>query len=232
MVLAAGLGTRMRPITEMLPKPLVKVFGKTLLDYGLDCLAKQGVGRAVVNVHYLADQMEAHLEQRKDIGIIISDEREELLDSGGGIKKALGHFDDRPFFLLNSDSFWLEGSTSNLSLLNDHWDGDKMDMLLLLSPMTNAIGFNGSGDFDMAPGGELKRRPEKKIASFAYAGAAILHPRIFTETPDGPFSLNLLFDRAIESGRLHGCRMNGLWLHVGTPDAIGEAEAAIAKSAA
>jgi MurNAc alpha-1-phosphate uridylyltransferase len=232
IVLAAGLGSRMRPITESLPKPLVRVCGKPLLDYGLDCLARKSVKKAVVNVHYLADEIEAYLAERKDIEVVFSDERQRLLDSGGGVKKALGQLGKQPFFLLNSDSFWLEGSTPNLSLLENCWDEEKMDMLLLLSPMTNAIGFSGSGDFDMMPDGILKRRAERKIAAFAYAGAAIIHPRIFTDTPDEPFSLNLLFNKAIEEERLYGCRMNGLWLHVGTPDAIAEAEAAIAKSAA
>lgn len=232
MVLAAGLGTRMQPITDTLPKPLVRVFGKTLLDYGLDALNNAGVSSAVVNVHYLADQIKDHVSQRKSPEVIISDETGALLDSGGGIKNALGKLGTDPFYLLNADSFWLEGTTPNLDHLANTFDPDQMDILLLLSSITNAIGYHGNGDFDMDSDGSLKRRSEKKIAPFAYAGAAILHPRIFENTPEGPFSLNMLFDRAIENGRIYGVRMEGLWLHVGTPDAIQEAEQAIAKSAA
>jgi MurNAc alpha-1-phosphate uridylyltransferase len=232
MVLAAGLGKRMRPITDTIPKPLVRVFGKALLDYGLDALVTARVKKTVVNTHYLGEQIEAHLANRSSPEIILSDERDQLLDSGGGVKKALDHFGNEPFYLLNADSFWLEGIKPNLELLANTFDESKMDIILLLSGYTNAIGYNGSGDFEMASDGRLERRTEKKMSPFAYAGAAIFHPRIFTDTPDGPFSLNLLFDRAIESGRLYGARMEGLWLHVGTPDAIAEAEQAIAQSAA
>ena len=232
MVLAAGLGKRMRPITDSKPKPLVQVFGKTLLDYGLDDLERQGVSRAVVNVHYLADQMERHLAERHKRKIILSDEREKLMDSGGGVKKALPDLGENPFFLINADSFWLEGITPNLKLLVQTFDPEKMDMLLLLSGMISAIGYNGKGDFDMDPEGRLKRRTEKKMAPFAYSGAAIIHPRVFENSPDEAFSLNLLFDQAIEKGRLFGIRMEGVWLHVGTPQAILDAEEAIALSAA
>jgi MurNAc alpha-1-phosphate uridylyltransferase len=232
IILAAGLGTRMRPITDAIPKPLVKVAGKTLLDYSLDSLHRQGIEKVVVNVHYLGEQIKSHLANYDRAQIMISDESEKLLDSGGGIKNALKHFGGEPFFVLNSDSFWLEGSIDNLALLHQVWDNSKMDILLLLSPLNTAVGFGGNGDFDMMADGILRRRTERKIAAFAYAGAAIVHPRLFADTPDGPFSLNLLFDRAIGAGRLHGCRMNGLWLHVGTPEAIGEAEIAIARSAA
>lgn len=232
MVLAAGLGTRMRPITDTKPKPLVRVFGKTLLDYGLDALEKADVSSAIVNVHYLGDQIESHVAERSSPSILISDERSELLDSGGGAKKALAQLGPDPFYLLNADSFWLEGSTPNLDYLAAAFDAEKMDVLLLLSSMTNAIGYQGNGDFEMEPNGLLKRREEKQVAPFAYAGAAIFHPRAFENTPEGAFSLNLLFDRAIENDRLYGVRMEGLWLHVGTPDSILEAEQAIAKSAA
>lgn len=232
MVLAAGLGKRMRPITDTMPKPLVRVFGKALLDYGLDALKNAKVKSAVVNMHYLADQIENHVANRTAPQISLSDERATLLDSGGGIKKALPHFGSDPFYLLNADSFWLEGIKPNLDLLAASFDAEKMDIILLLSGFTNAIGYDGSGDFEMAPDGKLVRRTEKKMAPFAYAGAAILHPRIFADTPDEPFSLNLLFDRAIEAERIYGVRMEGLWLHVGTPDAITEAEQAIAQSAA
>ncbi len=232
MILAAGLGKRMRPITDQMPKPLVRVFGRSLLDYSLDAVARAGVKRAVVNVHYLADQIEAHVAARDTPSIVISDEREALLDSGGGVRKALPELGDDPFYLLNADSFWLEGIRPNLELLANAWNPEKMDVLLLLSGMINAIGYTGSGDFDMSPDGRLTRRPERKIVPFAYAGAAIIHPKVFDQAPEGPFSLNRIFDETIEKERLFGIRMEGVWLHVGTPDAIIEAEDAIARSAA
>ncbi|MCB1384884.1 MAG: nucleotidyltransferase family protein [Nitratireductor sp.] len=232
MVLAAGLGTRMRPITDQMPKPLVKVHGRTLLDHGLDALAAAGVKKAVVNVHHLADQIEAHVAGRMEPKVIVSDERARLLDSGGGVRKALPALGTGPAFLLNADSFWLEGAQPNLQAMAQRWDDDAMDMLLLVSCTIKAVGYQGQGDFDMDSEGRLKRRGERRIAAFAYCGAAIFHPRLFDGAPDGPFSLNLLFDRAIEAGRLFGMRMDGLWLHVGTPEAIQEAERAIALSAA
>lgn len=232
MVLAAGLGKRMRPITDTTPKPLIKVWNKTLLDHGLDALKQAGVQRAVVNVHYLADQVETHLQQRLNPKIIISDERNSLLDSGGGIKKALGLLGQSPFYLLNADSFWIEGCRPNLQTMAQVWDPDKMDILLLVATMDRAVGFDGKGDFFMDPSGLLARRGEQKMAPYVYAGAALVSPAIFDKTPDGAFSINRLFDRAIERERLFGMQMDGLWLHVGTPEAIVEAEHAIAKSAA
>jgi MurNAc alpha-1-phosphate uridylyltransferase len=232
MVLAAGLGTRMRPITDSIPKPLVEVYGKTLLDHGLDALARSGVEEAVINVHYLADQIEAHVANRTDLKIIISDERDGLLDSGGGIANALPHLGEDPFYLINADSFWIEGYEPNLVRMANEWNEQDMDIMLLLSSMSNAVGFGSRGDFSMDPDGRLERRGEKKIAPFAYAGAAILDPAIFAKAPKGAFSLNRQFDEALEKDRLFGLRLEGLWLHVGTPDAIREAEDAIAKSAA
>ncbi|MFK7903395.1 MAG: nucleotidyltransferase family protein [Nitratireductor sp.] len=232
IALSAGLGTRMKPITDTMPKPLIKVFGKTLLDHGLDALSKNGVEETVVNVHYFAEQIIEHTSTRLSPAIKISDEREELMDSGGGVAKALPTLGNEPFYLLNADSFWLEGSKPNLDLLGDSWRDDEMDILLLLSGTSNCVGYSGSGDFTMDSEGRLERRTERKLAPFAYSGAAIFHPRVFKDIPDGPFSLNLLFTRAIEQGRLFGVNMGGLWLHVGTPEAIIEAEAAIAKSAA
>ncbi|MEC9342690.1 MAG: nucleotidyltransferase family protein [Pseudomonadota bacterium] len=232
MVLAAGMGRRMLPITERVPKPLVRVCGKPLIDHALDALSRHGVEKVVVNVHHHADQVEAHLAKRQSPGIIISDERAQLLDSGGGIAHALPHLGDRPFLVLNADSFWVEGFSPNLLNLARFWNESDMDVLLLVSGMANAIGYPGRGDFNMDAFGRLTRRDERRIAPFAYAGAAILHPRQFTDLPDGPFSLNLLFDRALERGRLFGLRLDGLWLHVGTPEAILEAEEAVARSAA
>lgn len=232
MVLAAGKGRRMLPITERTPKPLVQVRGKPLLDYGLDALERAGVRNIVVNVHHLADQIEAHLARSGRDRVIVSDERNELLDTGGGIAKALPKLGDDAFYAINADSFWVEGYRPNLANMGELWDDERMDALLLLAGMTSTIGYRGMGDFTMDAAGRLRRRPERHVAPFAYAGAAILHPRLFSDTPDGPFSLNLLFDRAIERERMYGIRLDGLWLHVGTPDGIREAEEAIARSAA
>ena len=232
MVLAAGLGKRMRPITDKIPKPLVKVYGKTLLDHGLDALVKANVEEVIINVHYHADQIENHLTKRKDLKIIISDERKELLDSGGGIANALPHLGQDPFYLINADSFWVEGYCPNLNRMAEFWNRDEMDIMLLLASMANAVGFGSKGDFSMDADGRLMRRGEKKIAPFAYAGAAIINPAIFDDAPSGAFTLNKQFDAALEQERLFGLRLEGLWLHVGTPDSIHEAEDAIAKSAA
>jgi len=232
MVLAAGLGKRMRPVTATTPKPLVEVAGRSLIDYGLDRLQTAGVEEAVVNVHYLADLMEVHLSRRTAPRVTISDERGKLLDTGGGIAKALPHLGDAPFFLLNADTFWLEGATPNLVRLANAWDPTKMDGLLMLAPTVTSIGYDGRGDFVLSTDGRIARRSERHVAPFAYAGAGIISPSLFKDIPEGGFSLNLLFDRAIADGRMFGLRMDGLWLHVGTPKAIRDAETAIAESAA
>ncbi|MGE0232168.1 MAG: nucleotidyltransferase family protein [Flavobacteriaceae bacterium] len=230
MVLAAGLGTRMRPITDNCPKPLIRVAGAALLDHALDRLAEAGIARAVVNVHYLADQVEAHLKGRKTPKIVISDERETLLETGGGIRKALPLLGKSPFLVMNSDSFWVEGRPPTLPRMMASFDRKKMDMLLLLAASTASTGYHGRGDFVLLPDGRLERRKEKQVAPFVYTGVAIVDPAIFKATPEGAFSLNLLFDRAIDAGRLYGQRLDGLWMHVGTPEAIGEAEQAISAS--
>lgn len=232
MVLAAGLGTRMRPITDKIPKPLVEVSGKTLLDHGLDALVAAGVEEAVINVHYHADQIEEHVANRENLKITISDERAELLDSGGGIANALPMLGPDPFYLINADSFWIEGCKPNLNRMVETWDPDTMDMMLLLAGMADAVGFGSKGDFSMDADGRLERRTEGKIAPFAYAGAAIIKPDVFANAPQGAFSLNKQFNEALEKERLFGLPLEGLWLHVGTPDAIREAEDAIARSAA
>ena len=232
MVLAAGIGKRMRPLTATVPKPLIEVAGRALIDHALDRLAEAGVDEAVVNVHYLADLVEAHVRRRKRPAVTVSDERKGLLDTGGGIAKALPLLGPDAFYLLNSDSFWIEGARPNLDWLAAAWDDTAMDGLLLVAPTVRAVGYAGRGDFRLDPAGRLTRRAEREVAPFAYAGAAILHPRLFADCPTGAFSLNRLFDAAIEAGRLHGVRMDGLWLHVGTPDAIGWAEMTIADSAA
>ena len=232
MVLAAGLGTRMRPVTDGMPKPLVPVAGKALIDYVLDKLAEAGVGTAVVNVHYFADQIERHLEARAAPHIVISDERTQLLNTGGGVRAALPSLGAGPFFLLNSDTLWIDGVQRNLDQLARSFDERRMDALLLLAATTASVGYTGRGDFSMDPGGVLHRRGERDIAPFVYAGAAVLSPKLFAGAPDGPFSLNLLFDRAMEAGRLCGMRLEGVWMHVGTPEAVAAAEAAIMASAA
>jgi MurNAc alpha-1-phosphate uridylyltransferase len=227
MVLAAGLGERMRPLTNQMPKPLVPVAGKPLIDHVLDRLAAAGVERAVVNVHYLADMIERHLKGRTRPQIMISNERDKLLNTGGGVVKALGAIGREPFFHVNSDTIWIDSVKPNLERM-----AAAMDALLLLAPVSTSIGYPGRGDFTMASDGRLIRRGERDIAPFVYAGAAILRPELFKNAPDGAFSLTTLFHRAEAEGRLHGLRLEGVWMHVGTPEAIKEAEAAIAASTA
>jgi N-acetyl-alpha-D-muramate 1-phosphate uridylyltransferase len=230
IVLAAGLGTRMRPYNGHIPKPLVAVGGKSLIDYGLDRLAEAGVECTVVNVHHLADAVERHLASRKKPRIVISDERGELLGTGGGIAKALPKLGDAPFFLVNSDTLWLDGVKPNFARLADAFDADLMDALLLLAPTTNSLGYEGRGDYAMLPDRRLRRRSGDETVPFIYAGAAILSPALFAAAPAGPFSLTLLFDRAAASGRLFGLPLDGTWMHVGTPEAVAAAEAALAAT--
>lgn len=232
MVLAAGQGRRMRPLSSTTPKPLTEVRGQPLIDHCLDGLASVGVKKAVVNVHYLADLIEAHVAGRTEPEIVISDERDDLLETGGGVKRALPLLGDQPFLLRNSDSFWVEGVRPNLAWLADSWDDTRMDALLLLASTVRAVGYTGRGDFFLDKDGRPSRRPERLVAPFVYAGGAILHPRLFAETPDGAFSLNLLFDRAIAADRLFGLPLDGLWINVENPASIAAADAAIAASAA
>lgn len=231
MVLAAGLGKRMRPITNTMPKPLIRVAGKTLLDWGLDSLAEAGVVRAVVNVHYFPEQIVAHVAGRAKPAVAISDESVELLDSGGGIAKALPQLGRAPFFIINADTFWIDRSGSNLDRLALAWDPSRMDILLMLADLQSATGHNGGSDFLLAPDGRLSRSGGA-TDGLIYAGAAIVHPRIFEGTLAGAHSLNLHFDRAIAAGRLFGIEMNGRWITVGTPDAIPLAEAAVTRALA
>jgi MurNAc alpha-1-phosphate uridylyltransferase len=232
MVLAAGLGTRMRPHNGQIPKPLVTVGGKALIDYVLDRLADAGVEHAVVNVHHMADQIEAHLASRQRPQIVISDERAELLGTSGGVIKAMPALGGGPFFHVNSDTIWIDGVAPNLSRLADAFDAARMDALLLLAPTTTSVGYTGRGDFTMTVDGRLARRSERQVAPFVYAGAAILTPAFFAGTPDGPSSMSPLFDRAIAAERLYGLRLEGLWMHVGTPDAVKAAEEALVASVA
>lgn len=231
MVLAAGLGKRMRPITDTIPKPLVKIAGKTLLDYGLDSLAEAGVSKAVVNVHYLPDQIVAHVAQRSKPEVVISDESDMLLDSAGGIVKALPEIGSDPFYIVNADTFWINDGTPNLARLALAWDASKMDILLMLAELDQATGHSGGTDFLVSDDGMLTRAANDP-AGMIYAGAAIVHPRIFEDAEATPHSLNAYFDRAIKTGRLHGMKMNGSWITVGTPQAIPEAEAAFLAATA
>lgn len=232
MVMAAGLGTRMRPLTDSRPKPLVEVAGKALIDYVLDKLGDAGVETAVVNVHYFADQIEKHVASRTKPKIVISDERAKLLGTGGGVINAMPKLGGGPFFHVNSDTLWLDGVASNLDRLAQTFDPAKMDALLLLAATANSIGYSGRGDYNMMPDGALRRRKEQEVVPFVFAGVAILSPALFAGAPAGEFSLTSLFDRASENGRLAGLRLDGLWMHVGTPEAVTAAEAAILDSAA
>jgi MurNAc alpha-1-phosphate uridylyltransferase len=232
MVLAAGLGIRMRPLNGQAPKPLVQVGGKALIDHVLDRLADVGVERAVVNVHHLADQIERHLQSRQRPRIVISDERHALLGTGGGVVKALPQLGDAPFFHVNSDTIWIDGVKPNLRLLAAAFAAGRMDALLLLAPTATSIGYAGRGDFAMAADGRIVRRGERDVVPFVYAGAAILAPALFHGAPAGAFPLTAVFDRAAEAGRLYGLRLEGVWMHVGTPEAVAAAEAAIVASAA
>lgn len=230
MVLAAGLGKRMRPITDTIPKPLVSIAGQTLLDRGLDALAAAGVTTAVVNVHHLADQIERHVAERTMPKVVISDERDLLLDSAGGIVRALPLLGPEPFYILNADTFWIDGDDSSLLRLALEWDAARMDILLMLADPADATGHSGSTDFLLDVEGRLSRSsgaPEGLI----YAGAAIVDPRLFRDATAEPHSLNRYFDAAASAGRLFGMRMKGHWITVGTPDAIAPAEAAVARHA-
>lgn len=227
MVLAAGLGLRMRPLTERVPKPMIRLGRKLLIDHVLDRLAEAGVAQAVVNVHYRADQIDRHLSTRRAPRIQISDERDELLDTGGGIAKALPWLGSEPFLIHNSDSLWLEDAEPNLGRLARAFDGHRMDGLLLLAPAAGSLGYEGRGDFLMESDGRLQHRPEGGRAPLVYTGVSIVHPRLFADAPQGPFSLNLLWDRALAGSRLFGVRLEGAWMHVGTPSALAEAELAM-----
>ena len=229
MVLAAGLGKRLRPVTDTLPKPLVKIGGKAMIDWGLDTLEAAGVTKAVVNVHYLADQIHAHLAARALPRIVFSDEREALLESGGGIVNALPLLGAEPIFLINSDTFWLEDEGSNLSRLAEMFHSESMDILLLLVRPEQATGYEGKGDFDMDMSNRLRRPLPDETVPFVYAGAAVIHPRVFNGAASEPHSLNRQFNKALADGRLFGMPMQGQWLTVGTPDAIPAAEEVVRK---
>lgn len=234
MIMGAGLGTRMRPLTDDRPKPLVTVGGKTLIDHSIDRLVAAGVTLVVVNLHYKAAMLQAHLAKRHDVEILFSDETEMLLDTGGGVVKAMPHFGDQSFFVLNSDSIWIENSTPVLSAMLAAWDETRMDGLLLLADMKTALGYEGTGDFALKPDGHLIRARDAAggDAVYAYPGVQIAGPRLFADAPQGAFSTNIMWDRAIAQSRLSGTVMDGAWIHVGTPEARDEAEAILAALSA
>lgn len=229
MVLAAGLGTRMRPLSLKKPKPLIEVAGKPLIDHMLDRLVAAGVTFAVVNVHYLGDMVAAHLKSRKDLEIVISDERDLLLDTGGGTVAALQHFNDEPFFSVNTDALFVDARGDALARLARSWDGARMDALMLLALTVRSVGYHGAGDFVMDAAGRLSRRAPRTVAPFVWTTVQICHPRLFADPPAAKFSTNVMWDRAIAVGRLYGQRLDGDWLEINTPDAIDDAEAWLAR---
>ena len=228
MIMAAGLGKRMRPLTATKPKPLIEVSGKALLDHVLEKLREAGVRKIVVNVHYLAEALEAHLMSRAHgLEVVISDERDLLMETGGGLVKAAPLIDCDPFLALNSDNLWIDGPADTLKLLASQWDDSRMDALLLLVPLARALNHRGMGDFHMDKAGHLRRRERSHVAPFVFTGIQIVSKRLLREPPDGPFSTNLLWDRAMEEGRCFGAVHQGLWFDVGTPECIRLTETAL-----
>ena len=228
MIMAAGLGKRMRPLTATRPKPLIEVAGKALLDHVLDRLSAAGVKQVVVNVHYLADAVEAHLATRHHgLEVVISDERKLLLETGGGLVHAVDLIDSDPFLAVNSDNLWVDGPADTLKLLASHWDDAKMDALLLLVPLARASNHKGMGDFHMTRTGRLRRRERSRVAPFVFTGIQMMSKRLLKDAPDGPFSTNILWDRAIAEGRCFGAVHQGLWFDVGIPKSIKVTEAAL-----
>ncbi len=228
MVMAAGMGKRMRPLTASQPKPMVRVAGKPLIDHALDRLADNGITKAVINVHYMADALEAHVLERKNPKVVVSDERDALLETGGGLIRAQSHLPD-PFFCLNADNIWLDGPRDAFRDLSELWNPDKMDALLLVVPHTRAANFHGQGDFYMDGNGKLSRRLSGRIAPFIYTGIQLISHRLLRDAPEGKFSTNILWNRAIEEGRLYGAAFTGQWFEVGTPQAIGPTENALKR---
>jgi MurNAc alpha-1-phosphate uridylyltransferase len=231
MIMAAGLGTRMRPLTDATPKPLVPVRGRALIDHVIDRLAAAGVTLVVVNTHYKAEMIKAHLAGRGDVEIRISDESDALLDSGGGILKALPHFEGEAFYHANADTVWAEGASSALGKLSARWDEAEMDALMLLAPTVSTVCYDGRGDFMMDAEGHLGRVPEGRISPFVWMSIEILHPRLFDGVKPGKFSINPLWDKAIAKNRLYGQRLDGVWMHIDRPDAIRDSEAFLADLA-
>ena len=228
MVLAAGLGLRMRPITEHTPKPLVAVGGRPMLDRVLDHLDQAGVSRKIVNAHWLAQQIHDHLARRADV--TVSDESDALLETGGGVKRALPLLGDQPFFVCNADIVWRNGSVPALTRLAEAWDPERMDSLLLLHRTASTLNYAGKGDFFLDSQGHVRRRLEKEVSPYLYTGVQIIHPRLFADAPDGKFSLNLLWNQAADAGRLFGIVHDGEWYEVGTPQALAEIESVLAET--
>jgi MurNAc alpha-1-phosphate uridylyltransferase len=228
MIMAAGFGTRMRPLTNTIPKPLVKVQGRALIDHVMDRLVAAGVKTIVVNIHYMGDQIKAHVEKRKDVEIIISDETDTILDSGGGIFKALPHFKGEPFFHANADTVWVEGASHALERLKAAWKPSEMDALMLLASTVTTVCYDGRGDFMMDADGRLSRVPEGRISPFVWMSMEILHPRLFDGVTPGKFSINPLWDKAIAKGRLYGQRLDGVWMHIDRPEAVKQSEGYLA----
>lgn len=226
MVLAAGLGTRLRPITNSVPKPMVKVDRVPIIDLVLDRLVAAGIEEVVVNTHHLAEVIHEHLKGRERPRIQFSHE-EAILETGGGIKKALPLLGPDPFFSVNAKIVWLNGKVDALRRLADAWDDESMDALLLLQPTVTAVGYEGPGDFFADQNGAVRRRRDWEVAPFLFSGIQLVHPRIFADSPDGAFSMNVLYDRAIEQGRLYALRHDGEWLHVSTRQHLLEVEAYI-----
>jgi len=220
MVLSAGLGKRMQPLTLTTPKPLIPVLGKTMLDRHLDRLAEWGVEKTIVNVHHLADKIREHVKDRKAPVIKISDETDALLETGGGVARALPLLGDDPFFVLNGDVVWNDGPQSTFTRLWQAFDPDECDVVLLMHPVSRAHGYDGHGDFHMDPHGSVRRRGTDKVAPYVFAGVQLLHPNIMADYPEGAFSLNVIYDRAMEAGRLRAVVHDGDWYHVGTPDSV------------
>lgn len=230
MILAAGMGRRMRPLTDRQPKPLIKVADRCLLDRSLDVVRRAAIDHIVINVHHMAEQMERHVARLvPPPQIIISDERDHLLETGGGVKKALPLLQGEAFVVLNADNAWREDGPSAIGVLQEHWQPGKMDILLLLVEHSHAIGFEGAGDFFRDPNGRLERRGTRPSAPYIFTGVQIIARHLFTNTPDGAFSLGLLYDRAIAQDRMASVCYEGDWLHVGTPEAVVEAEAVLSK---
>lgn len=229
MVLAAGLGARMRPLTDDTPKPLIRVAGRPVIDRTLDTLSSAGVTNAMVNVHYRSNMIRAHLADREVPEIAISDESEQLLDTGGAVVNALGWFGGEPFFVANTDAIWRETEPSALERMISCWDADAMDALLLMADVRRAFGHGKGGDYHMDESGRLSRATDPAHARFIYAGMYIATPAFFRDAPEAPFSTNVLWDRAQDARRLFGCALNADWFHVSTPDALGEIEAALAE---
>ena len=223
MILAAGLGLRMRPITDKTPKPMIMVDGQPILTHALQRLEAVGVTNVVINTHHLADKIERHYKDYHGAALHFSREKS-LLETGGGVKKALSMLGEKPFFVVNSDAFWLNGPTDALGRLAMQWIPERMDALLMLHSTVDAYGYDGLGDFCCEADGKLTRRVEQEVAPWLFTGVQILDPKTLQNTPKGSFSLNLIYDQALEKDRLFGMVHDGEWFHIGTPYGLSEAE--------